>query len=111
MLQLAPRTRKSRIILPLASVVGDVTRVRQIVLNLAGNAVKFTDKGQVIVSVSARHVDTGLELHVRVRDTGMGIAPERQGLLFKSFSQVDASTTRHFGGTGLGLAISRRLCE
>jgi PAS domain S-box-containing protein len=92
--------------------VGDVTRLRQILVNLLGNAVKFTDKGEVMVSVSGEMRDNGLyQLHFAVSDTGLGIPPNRQGQLFLSFSQVDASTTRRFGGTGLGLAISKRLCE
>jgi signal transduction histidine kinase/CheY-like chemotaxis protein len=95
------------------SILGDVTRVRQILLNLLSNAVKFTEKGEVVITVS-RDEETeaiGLKnyLHFTVRDTGIGIPPERVGRLFQSFSQVDASTTRKYGGTGLGLAISKRL--
>jgi signal transduction histidine kinase/DNA-binding response OmpR family regulator len=90
----------------------DSTRLRQILVNLVGNAVKFTDHGEVEVSVDAMpHGDGRSELHFRVRDTGIGIPPERADRLFQAFSQVDASTTRRFGGTGLGLAISRRLAE
>ena len=97
-------------------VLGDVTRLRQIVVNLAGNAVKFTEKGEVVVEVRGVKAGTGeaahsLELHFAVRDTGIGIPPDKQDRLFKSFSQVDSSTTRQFGGTGLGLAISKRLAE
>ncbi|MGD0515994.1 MAG: PAS domain S-box protein [Thermoguttaceae bacterium] len=92
--------------------MGDVTRLRQILVNLLGNAIKFTDKGEVTASVSGEMRDDGLyQLHFVVRDTGLGIPLNRQGLLFLSFSQVDASTTRRFGGTGLGLAISKRLSE
>jgi PAS domain S-box-containing protein len=92
---------------------GDVTRLRQILLNLLSNAVKFTEKGEVVVTVS-RDRQTEQEglinyLHFSVRDTGIGIPKERMNRLFKSFSQVDASTTRKYGGTGLGLAISQRL--
>ncbi|MHB1096456.1 MAG: ATP-binding protein [Gemmatimonadaceae bacterium] len=93
-------------------VVGDVTRFRQIIVNLVGNAVKFTARGEVFVEVDAGPRDgRTLELRLLVSDTGIGIPAERQDRLFQSFSQVDASTTRHFGGTGLGLAISKRLAE
>ena len=109
--------------------VSDVTRVRQILVNLIGNAVKFTAQGEVVVEVSPashrqRTISEGNEtetsflrhpeqwlLHFSVRDTGIGIALDKQHRLFKSFQQVDSSTTRHFGGTGLGLAISKRLVE
>ncbi|MGL4377569.1 MAG: ATP-binding protein, partial [Microcoleaceae cyanobacterium] len=92
--------------------MGDVTRLRQILLNLLSNAIKFTDKGGVILSVKASPLaDKLYEMEFRVRDTGIGIAPERMDRLFKSFSQVDASTSRRYGGTGLGLAISKRLSE
>jgi PAS domain S-box-containing protein len=93
-------------------VFGDVTRLRQILVNLLSNAVKFTDEGEVVVSVSGQPVEHDqYQLHFAVRDTGMGIPPDRIGQLFQSFSQVDTSTTRRFGGAGLGLAISKRLCE
>ena len=109
--------------------VSDVTRLRQILVNLVGNAVKFTAQGEVVVEVSAaahgqRTIEAGHELdtsflahpeqwllHFSVRDTGIGIPLDKQNRLFKSFHQVDSSTTRHFGGTGLGLAISKRLVE
>ena len=91
---------------PLA-VEGDVIRLRQILLNLIGNAIKFTAAGEVAVSVSHR----SSRFQFRVRDTGIGIPADRLNRLFESFSQVDSSTTRRFGGTGLGLAISQRLCQ
>lgn len=92
---------------------GDVTRLRQVLVNLLNNAIKFTDKGEVILRLSQADVSPdGLHtLQFAVQDTGIGIPPERQNRLFKSFSQVDASTTRKYGGTGLGLAISKRLVE
>jgi signal transduction histidine kinase/ActR/RegA family two-component response regulator len=89
---------------------GDVTRLRQILVNLLGNAVKFTDTGQVALSVGSLP-GSATSLHFAVRDTGAGIPPEHLDRLFKAFSQVDASTTRKHGGTGLGLAISKRLTE
>ncbi len=86
---------------------GDPSRLRQILSNLVGNAVKFTSAGHVLVDLERR----GAALVIRVSDTGPGIAPERQGALFEPFTQADASTSRRYGGTGLGLAISRRLAE
>jgi len=109
--------------------VSDVTRLRQILVNLLGNAVKFTNQGEVVLEVeqasrtarpaqSLSRYDTEFlrrseewMLHFSVRDTGIGVPLDKQGRLFKSFQQVDASTTRHYGGTGLGLAISKRLVE
>jgi signal transduction histidine kinase/CheY-like chemotaxis protein len=110
-----------------AAIFGDETRLRQILINLLDNAVKFTKEGEVVVRVKEYGVEKGEEdlppdhptllptsyslLHFSVRDTGIGIPPDRMDRLFKSFSQVDASTTRRYGGTGLGLAISNRLVE
>jgi PAS domain S-box-containing protein len=95
------------------AVVGDAPRLRQIVVNLLTNAVKFTDRGEVVLTVSCRQVAEASadELLFSVRDTGIGIPGERIDILFESFTQVDASTTRRYGGTGLGLAISKRLTE
>jgi signal transduction histidine kinase/CheY-like chemotaxis protein/HPt (histidine-containing phosphotransfer) domain-containing protein len=94
-------------------VVSDSSRVRQVLLNLLSNALKFTSKGEIVVEVSAGDVDTDgkRELRFAVRDTGIGISPDHLDRLFKPFSQADASTSRHFGGTGLGLAISRNLAK
>jgi signal transduction histidine kinase/DNA-binding response OmpR family regulator len=95
-----------------AGILGDATRLRQVLLNLLSNAVKFTELGEVVVSVAGeRGEGRTWHLNIAVRDTGIGIPPDRMNRLFESFSQVDASTTRRFGGTGLGLAISRRLIE
>jgi PAS domain S-box-containing protein len=98
-------------------IVGDPTRLRQIVVNLVNNAVKFTPTGSISVEVrrlgpaaAATDAASPLRLEVTVRDSGIGIAPDRMNRLFKAFSQVDSSTTRKYGGTGLGLAICQRLC-
>ncbi len=90
--------------------VGDTYRLRQILTNLVGNAIKFTKTGEVVLRVSRLSVaDSHLELLFDVCDTGIGIPPEKQALIFEAFSQADSSTTRNFGGSGLGLAISSRL--
>ena len=103
-------------------VIGDVIRLRQVLVNLAGNAIKFTGRGEVMIEVapaSSPHPafreglagDAGSYVQFHVRDTGIGIPADKQDRLFKSFTQVDSSTTRHYGGTGLGLAICKRLVE
>lgn len=94
------------------ALVGDPMRLQQVLLNLFGNAVKFTERGEVVLSI-ARIAQDGerVRLAFAVRDTGIGIAPEQQARMFEAFSQADDSTSRKYGGTGLGLAISRRLVD
>ena len=95
-------------------IVGDSTRLRQILINLLKNGVKFTERGEVVLTVDAEPSEAGPgrhRIHLAVSDTGVGIPADRMDRLFASFSQVDASVTRRYGGTGLGLAISRRLIE
>ena len=90
--------------------VGDPLRLRQIVVNLVGNAIKFTDKGEVVLSVTAEsRASDAIEMHFTVRDTGIGVPPDKQAMIFEAFSQADDSTTRKYGGTGLGLAITSQL--
>jgi two-component system, sensor histidine kinase and response regulator len=93
-------------------VVGDPLRLRQILLNLVGNAIKFTDSGSVTVNVDVEDetLSTVL-LHFRVTDSGIGIPKEKQSLIFEAFTQADSSTTRKYGGTRLGLTITARLVE
>ena len=94
------------------SLVGDPVRIRQVLINLVNNAIKFTESGQVKVAVSVvRSGPSQLELQVAVSDTGVGMTPEQCSRLFNAFTQADSSTTRRFGGTGLGLTISKRLVE
>jgi PAS domain S-box-containing protein len=109
------------------AIFGDPTRVNQNLVNLIGNAMKFTEKGEIVVRVDAKRIEKQFEsqahgkvtdhngpwfeLHFAVRDTGIGIQPERMKYLFQAFSQADSSTARRYGGTGLGLAISKRLTE
>ena len=91
---------------------GDPGRIKQILINLTGNAIKFTEDGEVAVRITVNEeLEKNIDLKVEVRDSGPGIPPEKTGRLFKSFSQVDASTTRKYGGTGLGLVISKQLTE
>ncbi len=93
-------------------VIGDVTRLRQILVNLLNNALKFTDRGEVVVLVKSMLIEKNqYELQFSIRDTGIGIPKDKLDRLFQSFSQVDSSTTRRYGGTGLGLAISKELVE
>jgi PAS domain S-box-containing protein len=95
-----------------AVIVGDGLRLRQVIVNLVGNAIKFTERGEVVLDASViREGQDDLQLLFSVRDTGIGIAPEHREKIFRAFEQADMSTTRRYGGTGLGLAISSRLAE
>ncbi|MGL4488594.1 MAG: ATP-binding protein, partial [Rhizobiaceae bacterium] len=93
------------------ALIGDATRLNQVITNLVNNALKFTEKGGVTIGVSSRQSEKGLLLEIKVTDTGIGIAADKLELVFERFTQADQSITRRFGGTGLGLAISRRLVE
>ncbi|MBV1959127.1 MAG: response regulator, partial [Pseudomonadales bacterium] len=96
----------------LSHVKGDPGRLRQLLVNIIGNAIKFTEQGEITICLSLRDADeNGMILYGSVSDTGIGIPPDKFESLFDSFSQIDASTTRHFGGTGLGLSICKRLTE
>lgn len=91
-------------------VIGDRIRIRQVLFNLVSNAVKFTEHGEILLSVEAQSIsDTGISFRIAVTDTGIGIAPELQEIIFQKFQQADSSTTRKFGGSGLGLAICQQL--
>jgi len=92
-------------------IAGDMTRFRQVLTNLVGNAVKFTERGEISVRVAGKLEDEQPMIHVQVCDTGIGIPPDRLDRLFQSFSQAEISTTRRYGGSGLGLVISKHLCE
>jgi CheY-like chemotaxis protein len=90
--------------------VGDAMRLMQVLINLGGNAIKFTEHGEVVVAVAVvSRTEAGVRVNIGVRDSGIGIAPENQARIFSGFTQAEASTTRRFGGTGLGLAISQRM--
>lgn len=91
--------------------VGDGGRIRQIITNLVGNAIKFTERGYVLISVTGSNDGGDASLRIEVSDTGIGIAPDKLSRIFDSFAQADSSTTRRFGGTGLGLSISKKLVE
>jgi PAS domain S-box-containing protein len=92
--------------------VGDPLRLRQIVVNLVGNAIKFTDHGEIVLRARLEsRLNEKVQVHFSVSDTGIGISPEKQKIIFEAFSQADSSTTRRYGGTGLGLAISTQLVE
>src|SRR5262249_45062577 len=90
-----------------ARLEGDPVRMRQVLMNLVGNALKFTDAGRVTIETHTEDTATHATIRIAVRDTGIGIAPERHAEIFESFTQADSSTTRRFGGTGLGLTICR----
>lgn len=95
-------------------IFGDYSRLRQILVNLVSNAIKFTDQGEIVITVTSQLIDRETNSHkllFQVRDTGIGIAPEAIGKLFQSFKQADSSINRKYGGTGLGLAICKQLCE
>jgi signal transduction histidine kinase/CheY-like chemotaxis protein len=95
-----------------AQLIGDPGRLRQVLINLVGNAIKFTERGEVLLEIEKRsQSEQMVELHFKLTDTGIGIPAEKQSLLFQAFTQADSTTTRKYGGSGLGLAISARLVE
>ncbi|MEM6380705.1 MAG: response regulator, partial [Bacteroidota bacterium] len=116
---LQPRAQAKGLILQLDqskripdTLIGDQTRLSQILINLLNNAIKFTEKGRIVLQIKILHQTAeDIKLHFIIQDTGIGISPEKQALIFESFSQVDDGTTRAHGGTGLGLAITKRLLE
>ncbi len=91
--------------------IGDPGRIRQVLFNLAGNAIKFTETGHVLIDISPEQQGSAYTLKVRIEDTGVGIPADKVSRMFGKFNQADSSTTRKFGGTGLGLAISKQLVE
>lgn len=104
MLRIAPATPDD--------LIGDIGRLNQVIINLLGNAIKFTQHGQIVVDIKPESVENDrVALYIAVQDTGIGIPPDKQRLIFEAFSQIDASSTRKFGGTGLGLSISSRLVD
>jgi len=117
MFQLSAREKGLKLSIEIAedlpsNLFGDEVRVRQVLLNLVGNALKFTSQGEVGISVEGIEQDSDSVLvRFQVRDTGIGLAPEKCEQIFEAFTQADTSTTRNYGGTGLGLAISSRLIE
>ncbi|MGB2924068.1 MAG: response regulator [Limnothrix sp.] len=115
---IAPKAHEKRIelILDLGNITteivkGDPGRLRQILTNLVSNAIKFTEKGEIVIQCHLTKTDKQFVLHSSVRDTGIGIADSKAAMLFESFTQADESTTRQYGGTGLGLAITSKLCQ
>ena len=94
------------------ALIGDPGRLRQIIVNIAGNSLKFTEEGEIVIRVEMEsETDDSVDLHFMVSDTGIGIPPDKLDSIFHSFEQVDGSTTRKYGGTGLGLSITRQFVE